>query len=137
MSETAIHHVQTAMPAGGEDAARRFYGELLGLAEIEKPANLRRRGGVWFAAGPLQLHLGVEAGFRPATKSHVAFAVRGLPALRERLVAAGRPVVGDEPLPGYDRCYTEDPFGNRVELLEVAASAGAGAGSKWTGGTGA
>jgi catechol 2,3-dioxygenase-like lactoylglutathione lyase family enzyme len=115
-----IHHVQIAMPAGGEPAARRFYGELLGLVEIEKPEHLRVRGGVWFDTGSIPLHIGVEAEFRPALKAHVAYQVRGLPALRERLAAAGLAIVEDEPLPGYDRCYVADPFGNRVELLEPA-----------------
>lgn len=119
----ALHHVQTAIPAGGEDAARRFYGDLLGLAEIAKPENLQARAGVWFATATLQLHLGVDPHFRPATKAHAAFAVHDLPALRARLLAAGHPTTTDEPLPGYDRCYTNDPFGNRIELLQSTAAA--------------
>lgn len=114
-----IDHVQVAMPSGGEGAARRFYGELLGLVEIEKPAHLRARGGLWFATGSIALHLGVDHAFRPATKAHVAFAVTGLRALRERLAVAGYPSAEDEPLPGYDRCYVADPFGNRTELMEA------------------
>jgi catechol 2,3-dioxygenase-like lactoylglutathione lyase family enzyme len=82
----AIHHVQVAMPAGGEDRARRFYGGLLGLDELEKPANLRKRGGAWFATGNLQLHLGVDPDLRPARKGHVAFQVGGLSELRGRLL---------------------------------------------------
>jgi catechol 2,3-dioxygenase-like lactoylglutathione lyase family enzyme len=78
----AIHHVQIAIPAGGELAARRFYGELLGFRERSKPANLQPRGGVWFALDDRELHLGVDPAFRPAEKAHVAFAVRDLPALR-------------------------------------------------------
>lgn len=116
-----IDHVQVAMLAGGEEAARRFYGELLGLTEIEKPANLRSRGGVWFTTGSIALHLGVDPAFRPATKAHVAFRVTGLRELRERLAAAGYPSAEDEPLPGYARCYVADPFGNRTELLEATA----------------
>ena len=112
-----IDHVQVAMPAGGEEAARRFYGGLLGLAEVERPANLRKRGGVWFATGNLALHLGVDRECRPAEKAHVAFRVTGLAALRQRLVAAGYAVSDDEPLPGFDRFYVKDPFGNRMELL--------------------
>ncbi len=113
-----IHHVQVAIPAGGEDRARRFYGALLGFDEVEKPANLRQRGGVWFMTGNLQLHLGVDKAFRPAEKAHVAFEVIGLAALRQRLTEAGYTVADDEPLPGYNRCYVDDPFGNRTELLE-------------------
>jgi len=114
----SIHHVQVAIPAGGEAAARRFYGDLLGFPELPKPEPLRRRGGVWFATGTLDLHLGVDPDFRPARKAHVAYRVDGLAALRDRLAAAGHPPLEDEPLPGYRRCYVDDPFGNRVELLE-------------------
>jgi catechol 2,3-dioxygenase-like lactoylglutathione lyase family enzyme len=115
---STIHHVQVAMPAGGEERARRFFGGLLGLAELPKPANLRGRGGVWFATGNLELHLGVDADFRPARKAHVALQVADLAGLRERLGAAGHPTTEDEPLPDHDRCYVADPFGNRLELLE-------------------
>jgi catechol 2,3-dioxygenase-like lactoylglutathione lyase family enzyme len=114
----SIDHVQVAIPAGGEAAGRRFYGDLLGFAELPKPANLQGRGGVWFATGNLQLHLGVDPVFRPAEKAHVAFQVRGLAALRARLAAAGYAVADDEPLDGYQRFYVHDPFGNRMELLE-------------------
>lgn len=115
-----IDHVQIAMPRGEEDAARRFYGGVLGLAEIQKPANLAKRGGVWFVAGARHLHLGVEDGFRPAKKAHPAFRVEDLAALRLRCIAAGYPPVEDEPLPGYRRFYLVDPFGNRLEFLEPA-----------------
>ena len=108
------------MPAGGEEQARGFYGELLGLQELEKPANLRKRGGVWFATGNLQLHLGVDPEFRPSKKAHVALQVTGLPEVRRRLAAASCAVTEDEPLPGFNRCYVDDPFGNRTELLEPA-----------------
>jgi catechol 2,3-dioxygenase-like lactoylglutathione lyase family enzyme len=115
-----IDHVQIAVPAGGEEQARRFYGAVLGLKEIEKPANLRKRGGVWFMTGNVHLHLGVDPAFRPAEKAHVAFQVSGLAAIRGRLEAAGYTVAEDEPLPGIDRLYVKDPFGNRMELLEPA-----------------
>jgi catechol 2,3-dioxygenase-like lactoylglutathione lyase family enzyme len=113
-----IDHVQLAMPAGGEDEARRFYGELLGLPEQPKPPHLAVRGGCWFGTGPLQLHLGVEPDFRPAKKAHPALLVRDLPALVDALRRAGVELVDDEPLEGYDRIYAYDPFGNRIELLE-------------------
>ena len=113
-----VHHVQLAAPPGCEPAARAFYGELLGLSEVPKPDALRARGGVWFAAGDQQLHVGVEADFRPARKAHPALLVRDLPALVAQLAAAGVELVDDEPLPGYDRVYAYDPFGNRLELLE-------------------
>jgi len=113
-----IHHVMVAMPANGEEQARRFYGALLGLEEIEKPANLRGRGGVWFMTGNLHLHVGVDPDFHPAEKAHVAFEVDELAGVRLRLGVAGYDATDDEPLPGYDRCYVKDPFGNRMELLE-------------------
>jgi catechol 2,3-dioxygenase-like lactoylglutathione lyase family enzyme len=113
-----LDHVQLAMPSGEEDAARAFYAEILGLTEVPKPANLAKRGGVWFEGGSLRLHLGVEREFAPARKAHPALLVRNLPALRAHLEAAGVPVVTDEPLEGYDRIHVADPFGNRIELLE-------------------
>lgn len=116
-----LHHVQLAMPAGEEDRARAFYGGVLGLSEEPKPANLARRGGVWFGNGSLRLHLGVEADFRPARKAHPALLVVGLTALAERCRAAGFPPVTDEPLAGFDRVYVFDLFGNRLELLEAKA----------------
>ena len=113
-----MDHVQLAMPRGGEAAARAFYGGLLRLPELTKPEPLRQRGGVWFACGALELHLGVEDGFRPARKAHPALIVSGLDDWRSHLVAAGVPVVDDDALPECRRCYTADPFGNRVELIE-------------------
>jgi catechol 2,3-dioxygenase-like lactoylglutathione lyase family enzyme len=108
--------VQLACPPGAEDDARAFYGGLLGLREIEKPSPLRERGGVWFECGSQQLHLGVEADFKPARKAHPALRVANegeLEALAERLGS----VRWDCDLPGYRRFYVDDPFGNRIELL--------------------
>jgi catechol 2,3-dioxygenase-like lactoylglutathione lyase family enzyme len=118
MGIIGLDHVQLAMPEGGEDKARAFYERVLGLPEQAKPANLARRGGVWFGKGDLRVHLGVEAGFRPARKAHPAFRVENLAELRARCEAAGFPTVDDEPFPGYARFYVEDPFGNRIECLE-------------------
>lgn len=117
----AIDHVQLAMPVGGEAVARAFYTGVLGFAEVAKPENLARRGGVWFTAGAVKLHLGVEAEFRAAKKAHPALLVDNLPALRAACAAAGFPPVDDEPLPGYARAYVSDPFGNRIELVEPLA----------------
>lgn len=113
-----LDHVQLAMPAGQEHVARAFYSDVLGLAEEQKPANLALRGGVWFRNGAVRLHLGVEAEFRAARKAHPALLVRGLAELCARCRAAGFEPVTDEPLPGFDRFYIFDPFGNRLELLE-------------------
>jgi len=116
-----IDHVQLAMPAGQEDAARAFYGGVLGLREQAKPANLAARGGVWFAQGDVKIHLGVEAEFRPARKAHPALLVDDLEALAACCARAGHAVVTDEPLAGYSRVYVADPFGNRLELMEAQA----------------
>jgi catechol 2,3-dioxygenase-like lactoylglutathione lyase family enzyme len=112
--------VQLAIPAGGEDACRRFFGELLGMAELPKPPALAARGGCWFRGGGVELHLGVEQGFAPARKAHPGIQVRGLAALRARLIEGGAQVVDDDELPGYDRIYAYDPFGNRLEFLELS-----------------
>jgi catechol 2,3-dioxygenase-like lactoylglutathione lyase family enzyme len=112
----ALDHVQLAMPEGGEAAARRFYGELLGLAEVAKPEPLQASGGVWFEPG---LHLGVEAAFQPARKAHPGLRMADLDAAAARLQAAGADVEWDTRLPGVRRFYTHDPFGNRLELLEA------------------
>jgi catechol 2,3-dioxygenase-like lactoylglutathione lyase family enzyme len=119
VSVTALDHVQVAAPRGCEDDARRFYGDALGLEEIEKPPALRARGGVWFRVGGAQeLHVGIEEPFTPATKAHPALRVADLDALRARLDAAGATIVEDDgTIPGVRRFYTADPFGNRIELL--------------------
>lgn len=127
MTLLCLDHVQLAAPPGCEPAARRFYGELLGLRELPKPPALAARGGVWFALGDHQLHLGVEEPFAPARKAHPAFALPSpadLHALAERLQAAGTPVEWDAALPGVDRFYAADPWGNRLELLAPAATGG-------------
>lgn len=119
MSEIlGLDHVQLAMPAGHEAAARAFYCDVLGLVEEPKPANLAVRGGVWFRGGSLRLHLGVDPHFHAAGKAHPALLVRGLAELAAKCRAAGFPPVTDEPLEGFDRVYVFDPFGNRIELLE-------------------
>jgi len=114
-----LNHVQMEAPAGCEIAARAFYGALLGLPEVAKPANLVGRGGVWFACGAQQIHIGVVAeGFAPRRKGHPALEVRDLAGWRSKLAAAGVAITEDEPLPGWSRCYIADPWGNRIELLE-------------------
>ncbi len=114
-----LDHVQIAAPPGCESAARHFFGELLGLAEIEKPETLRARGGAWFAVGERQLHVGVAADFEPARKAHVALRLgeAELDELAGRLRAAGAPLIWDDALPGERRFYSEDPWGNRIEFI--------------------
>ena len=113
-----IDHVQLAMPAGREDEAKAFYQDVLLIPEIAKPAHLAARGGCWFERGPLKVHLGVEEDFVPARKAHPAFIVEGLRELAAGLQRAGFHVSRDQPLEGYDRLYVDDPFGNRIELME-------------------
>ncbi len=113
-----IDHVQLAMPPGREDEARTFYSGLLGITEQAKPEHLAKRGGCWFENGDLKVHLGVEADFRPARKAHPGFLVDDLAELVVQLRAADVPVRDDEPLEGCHRAYADDPFGNRIELLE-------------------
>jgi len=115
---TRIDHVQLAMPPGQEDKARAFYAGLLGIAWVAKPEHLARRGGCWFGDDDVKVHLGVEQDFRPARKAHPALLVDGLSDLTGRLSAAGVQITHDEPLEGYDRVYVDDPFGNRIELME-------------------
>ena len=118
MAIVGIDHVQVAITPGGEDEARRFYGELLGMPEVPKPAALAGRGGVWFACGAQQLHCGVEDPVAPSRR-HPALLTDVLEMARDRLEAAGFPVRPDFDLPGRRRFYTEDPFGNRIECLEA------------------
>lgn len=116
-----IDHVQLAMPVGEEAEAQAFYEGLLGLPRVPKPPHLEQRGGCWFESDAIKIHLGVEDPFRPARKAHPALQVQDLPALAARLRGAGVAVRDDEPLEGYDRVYVDDPFGNRLELLEPHA----------------
>ncbi|MCI0392104.1 MAG: glyoxalase [Acidobacteria bacterium] len=123
MKVYAIEHVQLAMPPNGEESARSFYVSVLGLTEKPKPPRLAERGGVWFEHEALKIHLGVESDFRPAKKAHPALLVTGLDELIGRCERAGAPVFWDEPLEGFRRAYVNDPFGNRIELMEPVEAA--------------
>ena len=109
--------MQLAAPPGCEDAARAFFGDVVGLEEIPKPEALRERGGVWFRIGAQQLHIGVEPDFAPARRAHPAFAVERYDELLARLRAKGVEIAEDQAIPGVRRCYISDPWGNRIELL--------------------
>jgi catechol 2,3-dioxygenase-like lactoylglutathione lyase family enzyme len=122
MGIVRLEHVQLAMPAGREPEAVAFFEGLLGLAQVPKPPHLAARGGCWFEQGDVKVHLGVEDDFRPARKAHPAFLVDGLRELVARLAAGGWNVVDDDGLAGYDRVYVDDPFGNRLELMEPATA---------------
>jgi catechol 2,3-dioxygenase-like lactoylglutathione lyase family enzyme len=115
---TAIDHVQLAMPARGEEEAREFYGRLLGMVEIPKPVELAKGGGAWFTSGAVQIHLGIEADFRPAKKAHPALKCSDYDAMLVKLRVAGISIQEDRNVPGVERCHIEDPFGNRIELIK-------------------
>src|SRR4051794_3454372 len=98
MKVVGLDHVQLAMPAGGEAAARRFYADVLGMTEVEKPPVLAARGGCWFESTGTVVHLGVMDGFVPAIKGHPAFRVTDLLSAWQLLQAAGAPVIADDSL---------------------------------------
>ncbi|MFB5661788.1 VOC family protein [Alteribacillus sp. HJP-4] len=114
---THLDHIQLAAPEGCEQAARKFYSGILCMKEIEKPDLLKRKGGCWFAFGSLQLHIGVETPFQPAAKAHPAFAATDLHELKKILENHGYPCTADDSIPGVQRFYTKDPFGNRLEFI--------------------
>jgi len=117
VSVIGLDHVQLAIPAGGEDQARAFFVELLGMREVPKPENLSPSG-CWLEGDGANLHIGVDPDFRPATKAHPAFLVDDLKSLRARLEAKDIATKDDKPLAGYARFFTQDPFGNRIELMQ-------------------
>ncbi len=118
MTVLGLDHVQLAMPSGHEAEARAFYVGLLGLAEVAKPIHLAKRDGCWFERGAVKVHLGVEEGFAPARKAHPAFVVDDLAETAGRLERAGHRLQHDQPLDGFERGYVDDPFGNRIELMQ-------------------
>ncbi|MFE9404869.1 glyoxalase [Streptomyces sp. NPDC006530] len=113
-----LHHVQLAIPPGAEEFCREFWGDALGMTELEKPPVLAARGGCWFRGGGLEVHLGVEEDFRPNRKAHPGILVTSLQALAKRLEDKGVSVIWDGNLPGHDRFYAFDKLGNRLEFLE-------------------
>jgi hypothetical protein len=117
----AIDHVQLAMPAGGEDTARRFFVDLCGMTEVPKPPELAQRGGCWFRSGTVEVHLGVDEDFRPAIKAHPALVCENYAALIAKLKAAKVAVQENFEIPGIRRSHVLDPFGNRIELMANAA----------------
>jgi catechol 2,3-dioxygenase-like lactoylglutathione lyase family enzyme len=116
-----IDHILIAMPTGREAEARAFYHGILGFTEKVKPPQLAARGGCWFESDAVQVHLGVEKNFIPARKAHPAFIVDDLAGMVTKAMQAGLRVIEDEPIDGYDRRHVDDPFGNRIELIEPRA----------------
>ncbi|WP_217587577.1 VOC family protein [Lentibacillus saliphilus] len=113
-----IDHIQLAAPEGCEAEARAFFQDILGFTEIPKPSSLQKRGGVWFRVGHQQIHIGIEDSFTPAQKAHPAFEVEHIQALKQHLTSHGITIQEDTNLPGAERFYVSDPFGNRLEFLE-------------------
>jgi catechol 2,3-dioxygenase-like lactoylglutathione lyase family enzyme len=118
----SLDHVQVAIPVGGEDRARSFYSGILGLSEVEKPAVMAGRNSIWFAAGSVNLHLGIEPDFHPAKRAHPALVVEGLDEIVAACDRAGLPTKADTSFNGFRRVHLFDPFGNRLELMELAKS---------------
>jgi catechol 2,3-dioxygenase-like lactoylglutathione lyase family enzyme len=114
----ALDHVQLAMPPGRESDADAFYGDVLGFVALPKPESLASRGGRWYQSGDVQVHLGVEKDFRAAQKAHPALRVRGFDELIAQLDARGAAWRRDEEVPGVRRLYVDDPFGNRIEVID-------------------
>lgn len=118
MTMLRLDHVLLAIPLGAEDRCRPFYVGLLGMTEIEKPANLKKRGGLWLESGDVVIHLGVEADFRPARKAHPGIVVSDIDGLGERLTKAGCEIAWDDEIPSVRRFHVLDPVGNRLEFIE-------------------
>jgi catechol 2,3-dioxygenase-like lactoylglutathione lyase family enzyme len=112
-----LHHVQLSIPPGSEDECRAFYVDKLGMTEVQKPPVLAARGGLWVRADNLEIHLGVEKDFRPASKAHPGVLVADLDGLAKRLADKGVEITWDENFPGHRRFYAADNLGNRLEFL--------------------
>jgi catechol 2,3-dioxygenase-like lactoylglutathione lyase family enzyme len=119
---TRIHHAQITIPAGAESEAKKFYCELLRLEEIPKPESLQSPGGFWLKLAEQQVHVGVEErNSNSITKAHLAYQVDDLDEWRHAISSAGYNILAGEPIPGYDRFETRDPFGNRLEFIQPKA----------------
>jgi catechol 2,3-dioxygenase-like lactoylglutathione lyase family enzyme len=114
----SLDHVQIAIPVASEDRARAFYSGILGFTEIEKPPQMAERKSIWFVAGAVNLHLGIEPDFHPAKRAHPAFVVHGLDAILAACARAGLTTKPDTSFNGFRRIHVFDPFGNRLELME-------------------
>ena len=115
-----LHHVQITVPSDRVDAAREFYLNILGLTEMPKPESLQHRGGFWMLIGDMQIHVGIEDGVdRYASKGHIAYQVDDVAFWRDQLNQHHIAMLESIPIPGYDRFEFRDPFGNRVEMIQV------------------
>ena len=119
MTILGLDHVQVAIPPGSDEVARAFYAGVLGLEEIPKPEPLRATGALWLRVGGSELHLGIQRDFHPARKAHPGIRVADADEIAARCSAAGHPVEWDDRYPGVRRFYVHDPFGNRIEIMQV------------------
>ena len=118
----AFHHVNVTVPRSLEEAAKHFYGVVMGLQEVPKPESSRARGGAWYQLGQVQLHLSIEEplGENCLSKRHVCYTVRDLAEAEERFRNAGVEILpDDQPMPGWKRFYVRDPGGNRLEIAQA------------------
>ena len=113
-----IDHIQLVCPKGGEDEARKFYNEILGMKELPKPENLKGRGGCWFICGNQEIHISIQEDFIAPKKAHPGLIVTNIEALREELLQLNFEIKEEPPIEGRTRFFVNDPFGNRVEFLE-------------------
>ena len=118
MAILSIEHVQIAIPMGSEDRARAFYAGILGFVEVEKPVTMAKRNSIWFRAGSVSLHLGLEPDFHPAKRAHPAFVVDGMDQILAACERANITIKPDVSFNGFRRVHIFDPFGNRLELME-------------------
>lgn len=115
-----IHHVQITVPLDDVEKAREFYIDLLGLTEIDKPESLKARGGFWLQVADKQVHIGIESDIdRHASKAHIAYQVADIAYWRQKLTVYGISIGESIPIEGYYRFECRDPFGNRIELIQV------------------
>ena len=112
-----LDHIQLAIPEGGEERARSYFVDLLGMNGEPKPDSLASRGGCWFRLGSCVVHVGVDPEFVPQLKAHPAFVVTDVQDVAKRLIRAGHEVRWDPSVPGTNRFFTDDPFGNRIEFI--------------------
>ena len=117
-----IHHVNVTVPKSLEDAAKNFYGVVMGLQEVPKPESSQARGGAWYQLGRLQLHLSIESSFGVEcnSKRHICYTVANLAEAEEKFRSAGVEILpDDQPTPGWSRFYVRDPGGNRLEIAQA------------------
>ena len=115
-----INHVNVIVPKPLEEAAKNFYGSVLGLREIPKPKELQGRGGAWYELGSVQLHLSAKAQSDDGqAKGHVCYTVADVASAEQHLRAAGVEIIpDDQPIAGQPRFYVRDPGGNLIEIAQ-------------------